>query len=358
MRLAVWAAMVLLVWSLAILAALVTGLGAAAFHAIVMAAVSLLPAFLVFPTASSAGQDAIRRIDGHASVEAWLGYPGGPAGKVLGERALETLTRAASEHWNSPRTPRSVRLAIIGIMVSALTALAASQAVSVRAGQGLVFAYPEKPYAGKRSIMEDAQSDPAAGVFVPGTTLPDAGDAQPGASRRLQPGPPWPTGSSRHGDPQSDADIATDGEGNTRQPAQDSAAPYTGGTAAGQAETRRTAAEQLRGSDGQAVDGKGDSAGGPDPTATARTPGWEGSGSALEASPIVDYSARFEREYTDATGREAVLGDEPTAAALTMAIAAYYETFDLRVMVGQPLDPELARMQAAWLHAFGNGAPP
>ena len=357
-RLAAWSATAFLAWSLAILIATVTNLSVAAFHAILMGAASFLPAFLMFPVRPNARRDAIRRIDERASVEAWLGYAGGPAGKVLGVRAFETLSVGELERWKLPTTPRKVRMAIAGISAAALVALGAAQAVSVRAGYGLVFAYPEKPSAGGRSLMADPPSDAAAGMTVPGAFAPDAEDAPPELSRRPQAGPGRRTGSPGDGDPLADPGFEPGGEKEQTNATADANAPVPSGTGLGQANQRRASTELLGGSDGQTTGGDENGAGGPDPADAARVPGWEGSGRALEASPIIDYRARFERQFTDATGRETVLGDDPTPAALSKAIAAYYESFDMRVLVGQSLDPAIARLQDAWRRAFGNGDAP
>ncbi|GAB1455963.1 hypothetical protein MASR2M48_12700 [Spirochaetota bacterium] len=72
----------------------------------------------------------------------------------------------------------------------------------------------------------------------------------------------------------------------------------------------------------------------------------------MDPSPLVDYTARFERLFTEALGKETVLGEAPSAEMVSEAIAEYYASFDIRVIVNPMIDPTLARLQASWRRAF------
>jgi hypothetical protein len=354
-RLALWSATAVLLWSLAILTATVTALRVETFHAILMGTASLLPAFLMFPVHRSAGEDAIRRIDAHSSVEAWLGYAGGPAQESLNTHAFETLLLGSLERWSLPRMPRSSRMAIAVLTLAALLSFAAAQVIAVRAGYGLILAYPEKPQPARNSMTREPLYDTTAAIAVPGSPIPEAEDALRDASRQAQQKPGRRNGSSLIRDPLADPGIEAGGNRENADASAETGKPAKGDSGAGQAEPRRAAAGQPPGASGQAADADKRGTGASDPTAAARAPGYEGSGRSLASSPIVEYRARFERQFTDATGKETVLGDAPGPAALSKAIAAYYESFDLKVVVSDAVDPAIATMQDGWRRAFGNG---
>ncbi|MDX9898776.1 MAG: hypothetical protein RBT62_07645 [Spirochaetia bacterium] len=354
-RLKAYLATVFAVWSLAMLLALCivdTRFGGSSqlFHIIIMAALGSLPVFMTYPFHSSAGRDFIRRADLQASIETYMEYAGGPAERLLENRAHEALVLSAKDTsllWKEPLPYRWTRM---GIIIFAVICFVSAQGLSFTTGRGLSLSYPVALSYSIEVDRIDMPSDSLFSILVPETKDTSERDA-PGARTFTRTGsasdetlaePDFvATGKTEDGS-KNDGDSA---DTVMAKPAQDSAR-------AGSERGLRRAGNKGIGDqdaseglpDGQTENGDG--------SETAGSPGWQGSGRALDPSPIVDYTARFERLFTEALGKETVLGEAPSAEMVSEAIAEYYASFDIRVIVNPMIDPTLARLQASWRRAF------
>lgn len=345
-RLVAWLATAFLGWSLSLLAAALSLVGPVAFHSAVMALAASLPAFLLFPFPEGLGTAALRRADSDASIEAWLdagarsrlGATGSPpAMPALAKRAGVALEVGAMRGWNLARMPRKAAWALVAVAGLGLAAFAAAQAVSLEAGYGLSFGYPDKAQA--RVFQRREAEAPSTYLEAP-LAEPEEGRAagqRPKAARGGRAGPEDPLADPMLGLQAPEAD----GAGGVAEAGAESSVGERGSARA--APDGGTGAEPGR-------DGDGGSSG-----AEARSPGYKGAGKAMEASPFVDYRARLERQLVEATGLETALGEAPSAEAVSEAISAWFSSFEATVGSGESLDPELRAAGQAWIEAFAGG---
>lgn len=350
-RFAAWLGAAFAVWALTLLSSLClldTRLmpSPLAFNAILMAAVGSLPAFLAYPARLSWGMDAVRAVDGEAAIEAWLGYHGGPAERLLERRALEALGLAMVGGPRLPARSAAARRSVVALFGLGLAALAAAQVLSIRSGCGLSLGYPERAIAQDGSELPAAWEDPYRSLVE--AEAAEAYDAPP-EDKAADPLPSRHAGEADEGRlEEPDFVAAADGRSGDGPADGDGVAPdaakAAGRSGDGAGSSRRGAASADGG------DGRGEGSGG-----EATSPGYEGRGRAIEPSPMVDYRARFESQFVDATGVETVIGPEPSAETVSAAIAELFSSYDANVIVGRTMDPELAGLGAAWLEAFGPG---
>lgn len=318
------------------------------FNAVVMAIIGSLPAFLAYPARRSWGIDAVRAADREAAIEAWLGYRGGPAERLLERRAIEAIGIATIGGPTATRRPASARRFVAALYAVGLAGFAAAQIASIGSGCGISLGYPEREIVpaptGEPSAFDEAYpSVVEAEAAEADERPPEDGAAEPLPSRRadaaddgrLEEPDFVATANDRPGDSTADAGASEPTEAPSR-----SAAAGVG--------TRRSGAVSVGGDDG-----RGDGSGG-----EAASPGYEGRGRAIEPSPMIDYRARFERQYAEATGVETAIGPEPSAETVSAAITELFSSYDARVVVGGAVDAELAGLGAAWLEAFGAEAEP
>ena len=315
------------------------------FHTVVMAAIGALPAFLAYPFSSARALEAVRRADGEAAIESWLDYPGGPAERLLETRAREALSIAALKGLAKPRPSRAARGLVAGLFALAALSFLTAQIASIRSGCGLSLSYPVRRMPEITAERFDPYDDATLDLVVP-DAVPEDERGAPGDRRYAG------AGAQEEDALAEAASSAADGERN-----EDSASASLSGEE--RAERRMDAATrgavtgsgEARSAGGVAADDGGDAAG-RDSAGEARAPGWEGSGRAIDASPLVDYRARFERQIAETSGRETILGDSPSAELVSEAIAEFYASFDARVAVGSTPHPGVARAEAAWRAAF------
>jgi len=361
-RFVAWASAAFAAWGLALLVAVVLaessfGPSELVFHAFILAAIGSLPAFLAAPIKDSSGLEAVRRADREAAVEAWLDYTGGPALRLLETRACEALSIATIAGFGRPRPGKAARAFVASLFALGFVSFSIAQIVSVYSGYGVSLTYPDKeiPDFVAQRDLDMAGEEPV--ILAPGSAAED-----PSVELRDAPGARgYGSADPDFDDAMVEPDFVADAESGA-DAAQPEAAAGVSGSDPARAADRATAVRGPRsgtiGAD-EADDGarnrdgqEGASSG------EARAPGWEGSGGAIESSPLVDYRARFERQLTEATGKETRLGDAPSAELVSEAITEFYASFDARIAVSAAVDPGLTRVMEAWRRAFGAGAGP
>jgi len=367
-RLAAWASVAFAVWAISLFVSVCFDEGSAlwlpplTFHTIVLAAIGFLPAFMAAPFDPSSGIQAIRRVDKDTAVESWLEYPAHrtehPASRLLEKNAFVVLSVAAIAGFGRPKPSRPLRLAVVAMASFGLLAFVSSQMLSIQLGYGVSLSYPDKSIVENALERTVAQADDTGYLVVPAADgTPDDETDAPGSRRYAGPGfrdaealgEPDVTVAGRAGDSAEELKSAKESSGYATP--KKGADPSSGTAENGSYQAGKGS------SPGEVTPGT-DSPGTGDTTGQARTPGYEGSGSALEASPLVDYRARFERQISESSGTETTLGKTPSSEVVSAAIAAYFSSFDLRVVIGQPIEPTLARVQESWSQAFGTGTVP
>lgn len=350
-RAGAWAAAALAAYGLVLLLAVALAdsgraLPPLAFHGLILTIAGSLPAFLAYPFRPRLGTALVRRVDTDASVEAWLEYRDGPAAPLVGRRALTALEVASLKGSWRPRPRGPALRAALAAAASGALALALAQALSIAGGRGLSLGYP-------RQRMTDIVAERRAALEAP-----EAVTVEP---ELLEEGPPRGGPGARGPEPAGQApslealespDFVAAGKDPSETPG--SAARADSGERRPDSGDGRPSPSSDGGAPGGSP-GRGSRESGASERGggEASSPGYEGRGRALEGSPLVDYSARLERELTEATGREYSLGSSPSPEIVSEAIRDYYASFDLRVSVGAERDPYLGSLQAAWATAFG-----
>ncbi|OHD26893.1 MAG: hypothetical protein A2Y38_12645 [Spirochaetes bacterium GWB1_59_5] len=355
-RFVAWAATAFAAWSLALLVAVTLaessfGPSAFIFHALVMAVLGSLPAFLAAPVKASSGSQALRRADREAAAEAWLDYTGGPAERLLERRACEALSIATITGLGRPRPTRTARILVASLFALGFVSFAIAQIVSVYSGYGVSLTYPDKEIPDFVAQRDATSAEENAVIMAPGIDPEKLSDEQrdaPGARRYGDSG-------SAEDEALMEPDFVAPGDtgiGAAKSDSGDDSIQDTTAPSAGRsAQARSPGSGAIGGENAENGDeGSGDS------TGEACAPGWEGSGLAIESSPFVDYRARFERQLTEATGKETQLGDRPSAELVSAAITEFYASFDARVAVGVTMEPGLTRAMELWRRAFSSGA--
>lgn len=357
-RFVAWAATAFAAWSMLLLAAVVlaesrSGPSEFAFHACVMALLGSLPAFLAAPLRSSAGLEAVRRADRQAAVEAWLDYRGGPAERLLETRACEALSIAAIAGFGRPHPGKAARVFVTSLFAIGILSFGIAQIVSVYSGYGVSLTYPDKEIPDFIAQRDLAAGEAESLILVPGSEQGNQPEPQPDAPGARGYGSAEPASDETLAEP----DFVAAGDSGTRSVESRTDNAGTGEKpprVADGAQTGKNTRQGGVGDDGS--DGIDQNRAGAEgkSSAEARAPGFKGSGRAIESSPLVDYRARFERQFAEATGRETRLGDAPSAELVSTAIAEFYASFDARIAVGATIDPGLLRVMEAWRRAFGS----
>jgi hypothetical protein len=361
-RVVAWAATAFAAWGMALLVAVVLAESRAGpseymFHSFIMAALGSLPAFLAAPVKASSGLEAVRRADRGAAVEAWLDYPGGPAERLLETRACEALSIAAIAGFGRPRPTKTARLFVTLLFALGCASFAIAQIVSVYSGYGVSLTYPDKEIPDFVAQRDLAASEGTSVILAPGAPADDLPDEQRDAPGARDYGIATP----RDNESLAEPDFVATGESGVAMGEPGSATGDTEVTGNKPVRTFDRAAAGKKPRSGS-IDGQDDDDGDRKPAGSegvnsgeAREPGWTGTGRALESSPFVDYRARFERQLTEATGKETRLGDTPSAELVSEAITEFYTSFDANIAVSATVDPGLARVMEAWRKAFGAG---
>ncbi|PKL23323.1 MAG: hypothetical protein CVV47_15450 [Spirochaetae bacterium HGW-Spirochaetae-3] len=355
-RFAAWLATALAVWgsSLLVSVALLDSRlrpSALSFHIVLMAALGSLPAFIAFPFRPAWALEAVRRSDREAAVESWLDYSGGPAERMLETRAAEALSIAALNGPGRPRPSRAARGVVVGLFAFAAVSFMAAQIASIRSGCGVSLSYPVKQMPDIVIERAEIYDDGSRDLVAPGTTgFPEADRGAPGERRYAGSGSQEEDALAKPvfaADGGEEEEATESGRSNGDERAERKMDVAIRGTGTGKGTASSEGGEPA--DDGGEVAGR-DSAG------EARAPGWEGSGSAIDASPLVDYRTRFERQLAETSGRETILGDAPSAEMVAEFIARFYVSFEARVAIGSTANPGIARAEESWRRAFGSEA--
>ena len=338
-RAAWWLSGSFLAWSGMTLASVLVDYPEPAFHAAMMAVLAMLPATLFLPASGEPFTALVRRIDEHTALEAWLGYPGGPAEPLLRKNA-EELLRVRSVYRPERSRPAPW---LYAVLVAGLACFGLAQAVSVSRGYGFSLGWADKTLVADALARTAPEPLPSRGRD---SFLERTGEARDGTSGVLP----------RRGEPAPGPAAAAPVTGQARRAANE---PGTADLAAGDVGTDAPAAPGA----GDPGRGDGGSAGAVSPDGTspgpgtgsgapARAPGYEGAGESLVSSPLIEYRAAFERAWVERTGTESALGTERSAALLETALGRFFASFDSVVAMDGALDPSLEALKRAWAEAF------
>jgi hypothetical protein len=333
-----------LLWGGLGLAAVLGDLPRLAYYSLVLTALGALPVFLAYPPQGDSILALVRGIDTEAALESYLCQGQGPSRELLEPRALLALRLALLD---PPRRPALSRVwpAVFGL---GLALFILAQALSLRAGYGISLGYPEKDLLNVPDRIEtvepSADTRPEFSLLSPGERPAEASgpDSRPYGSRDASGGEalsrsPLRRLANEPGEPEgAEAPDADEAEG-SRGAGRDGSANGT--------DTK------------EGAEGGGDRE---EPTraATGRHFGYEGSGRALESSPLLDYRAVFEREFVARTGEESALGPNPTPARAQESIAAYYGSFSRDLILRAQAESRVEELKAAWLRLNVEGGPP
>jgi hypothetical protein len=337
-----WLALMALLWGGLSLAAVLGDLPRLVYYGLLLTALGALPALLAYPPEGESLVALVRGIDKDAALESYLCQQRGPARALLLSRAGLALRLALLD----PPPRPALSKAWPAVLAFGIALFALAQGLSLRAGYGISLGYPEKGLLDEPQRAEEAG---AAAELRPEFFLlpPDYGPEEAGSAGARPAG-----GNNADG---GEAPMRS----SLRRPANEAAEPKGADMPEGD-ETAGGSAEDSAGGGTGTESGaeSGGTAEGPRPTGSARQFGYEGSGRALEPSPLLDYRAVLEREFVSRTGKESALGPNATPARFQESIAAYYRSFARDLILRSQAESRVEELKAAWLRLNGEGGAP
>jgi hypothetical protein len=289
-RLLAWAALALVLYSAATALFLLLSPPVFAATGLLLALLSFLPAFLLWPAPEGELAAVLRKVDEDTTIEAFLGAPEGPARALLAERAL-AVDKAIE--WKSPSRGGFFR-GLWPLLLAAGIALTLLELTALLVLSHPLLAYSGPPEAASSGLrIEERPFLPAGNPEERGAPVADTRQAAPG---------------TRPGDEirRSRAEDEADFRGLEQGPAVAGAEAAQGGAPDAAKQAGRNGASATGEEGGTSLTGgqKGDQrAKGGSPQAS----GFEASQGLLPRSPLVDYRARIFQALTG-SGSEAPAG--------------------------------------------------
>ena len=335
---------------------------------LLMAALSALPAFLLWPLSEKRLMDRLRSIDEETVFEAYLEAEPGPARDILRRLAAE---RAAALPFRKPHG-EPVFTGLGGICAAAIACL-----VLVEGGSFLLLGHSsaltlERPVtaaSGKRieerDFSEFATEDPAARLARRERALEqrekgmDKGEqASPGhAHEAAERTVSSKRNSSEGGDPSDAADSpARDSVARRKRGEQEegeTASVSNAMPAPGRAPSQGDPKTAIPGGNPSQDDvtprgNQGAVRPGSPPNPGPGNPGYEHTADTKVPSPLLDYRTRFEARYAERTGRRISASGRMGFGDLRDFQRRYFESFTLKVQMGATDDPYVAQLKRRW----------
>lgn len=368
-RLVAWAAFVLI---LLILGSVAAGM-MTQVHMVrlgfLLAALSSLPLFLLWPMPERRLLDRLRRLDDEMVFEAFLEADSGPVRELL--RQMAESRASALPFANVPREAWSQGLR--GLCFVALLCLVLGEGLSLLVRRrSLVFAPEAVVVAGKGDRIEEqgfsdfATEDPAARRARREQALEKAekrGSGREGVGRSTSAG--HGAASSRRAPrafdaPEDTPEDAPEGQAPPANPAgasrpgevtraERSSSP-SGDTPRGKTGEPKASAPLPGSSSGSA---RGSDRGDASPAHLGTGQGYEHTGDTRVPSPLLDYRARFESRYAERTGKHVAATGRMGFGELREFQRRYFNSFTLRVDVAPGDDPYHAQLRKRWAEIKG-----
>ncbi len=322
-----------------------------------LAALSLLPAFLLWPLPERRILERLRQLDEEMVFEAFLEAEPGPVRELLRSRAGSRA--AALSFVNPPREAWTTGLPRLGLAVLLVLALGEGLSLLVK-GRSLVLAPGSEagPSRGERieeqGFSDFATEDPAArrarreqaleraeeAMDRAGAGRSESGGRAAASSRRApqafdEPGemPEAPASPSAQREPPPSGPAGS---------AQRSPSPAPSGKGGGRDEASTTTMNQT----GTPRTSPGAEGSRPSPGRSGQ--GYEHTGDTRVPSPLLDYRARFESRFAERTGQHLAASGRMSLGELRAYQRRYFESFALRVDVGPGDDPYVTLLKKRW----------
>ena len=307
-----------------------------------MLALSLLPALLFWPLASSRFILPLRSADEKSAIEAWIETEDGPALGLLEERARSRFSGIAM----SPRGKKAIVKGLLPWLAAALGCLAILEIASFLLLKTPTLVYPGPPRQGGSGIRIAEEGE--TGMEAPPSAKnlsPDRYKDSLEAARRGGESENMGASSSEVKAARKAGDNAArelpgivSGAGSGDASSGDRAPPEASQTKApgrpGQPEPGESGS---RTADGEGV-GQG-------------VTGFEGSGKSGVASPLVDYRTRLFRMLGERTGKDLRASGELSAGELRDFVRRYFSSFALGTGLRPREDAYTALIKKRWAEA-------
>lgn len=339
-RLAAWLACALILLSAGTAIAALLRLGAGAQLGLALAAISALPAFLLWPASELLLELGLRRMDEGSVFEAYLEAPPGPARELLGPMAAERAAALAVRPAERARMPH--RLALL------LAASAICLAV-VEAGSLIVLKRPLLIYAGppddrgneraEEGSFTGPGSEASFGESPEGESDDDdeARDAEEVGGSAIGEGSGGAEGLAlrrRMPQPEEEVELPDSGDG--------AAARHAGGAGGASGEEAADGAAASSGVPGSGPADRGERAAG------RMGRGFESSGDTRIPSPLLDYRARFSRVYAERTGKHFAASGALDLGELGRLQRMFFRSFAISADIAPGEDPYDALLKRRW----------
>jgi hypothetical protein len=343
-RAAAWLACSVIALSVGTATAAILHMPANAQLGMALAALSALPAFLLWPLPAGFPAERLRELDPDTVMEAFLEAPPGPARELL--RSM-TAERAATIPLRRERRKRSMA-GLGGLFAAAVAAAALLQVASLALTRRPLIVYGGPPPTGEGGRrIEDERFGPAPGLESEAPMGERRAEEASGSDAATDGGTNL-EGGTEDGRPEGLVaprrrsraeeaflpEQAADGEGGRRA----SAEAGEGRAEAGEEEGEPVPGEAEQG--GAETSSRGE--------AGRRGEGFEKTGDTRVPSPLLDYRSRFESVYTARMGKRITADERLGLGELRDYQLQYFRSFSLSSGIAAGEDPYEASLRRRW----------
>lgn len=308
--------------------------------AAILIAVSLLPAFLFWPTDRGIFMFPLREVDGESVVESWL-EAGEEAREILDRRLIDLEPRLATakRNWKTrtagllkPALGALIALLVLQLLSVALLAkpVVLWQGPETRADSGLRLPGPEG--AAKKEELSAGDRSPSP---MPRQESGASAQEALGAAPMREGGSPRRLPEQLEQQLQNTNKMPSDSE--ERSAAQEQ------GT-----ERQQAASSPKQGNAGRPEEGKSST---PTPTESgdAGITGFEGSGASGVPSPLVDYRTRLLRLFAASASRDMRASGNLVTTDFAELQRRWFASFRLETGIGPREDPWTSLLRRRWV---------
>lgn len=350
-RLQYWLVILFLLYSSLLCAGFFIPYPSMVFYASLLVAAGFLPAFVFWPEKEEPFLDLVKRIDYKMAIEAWLEYKKGPLSLPIKKQAEETL-RTKSDFYKFKKAPKPF---ITYCSALALAIFIISQSVSLYKGYGYSFKKIDiakkstiivKPEIAQEDKIELSHSEEAVlneNIYSKKQKSFERSEAKIELSEDFFAGLPSEFLAEENNGSEK-AQERSQGKGQIDSENSD--------TAKSPSESfSQKAAQKQAGTAGKKGIEEGEEAPNNSMAESGKASA-KGSGQALQADPIPNYQAIFEKAYIDKTGKVAALAEKGDPAFFNNAITQYFGSFDLNISLNTSLEHSLEQLKHAWIKAM------
>ncbi len=337
-----WAGQVYCVFLVLCSTSFVFDYGALTFHALILSSLTLLPLFLLLPSKKRSFIKTLRPYDIQATIETYLTTHKEFITKILKKQTEEALRIVVMSGF---RRAKPGLAWFIGVACSTLIFIS-FQVASLKSGHGFFASYVERKqdaptYSGNEGDTPGYDSLTLEGSPKKQEKENQAQEPLVGRSRRQE---------KILDDERLYPSVVLGDKEKARIPQTSQNAEKDRGTASLQDSNSDDGRQGSRGTnpEGDAQEKKATDS-------NPQNPGWEGTGTALQSNPLVNYTAYFERLYLEHSGTQTALSQIQTEGDFIDLISSYYASFTTIVDIKIQKNTMITAVKQSWKKTFQAG---